>query len=151
MKTPPWPALFGSVVLLCIGCNSNTPESASVEIASTGLRLTIVRMATDPFLQRFNLTLNVKGASGCFFSTELFPDTGYVGRRNVYQVLEGSVYVVGQYDARVIDPQNCRTSLREFRHLDRDVIFIGSFDQNEEKRWTYFSAVQRPERPFEKH
>jgi len=81
----------------------------------------------------------------------LFPDTGYAGRRNVYQTLKGSVYVVGQYDARVIDPQNCRTSLREFRHLDRDVIFIGSFDQNEEKRWTYFSAAQRPERPLEKH
>jgi hypothetical protein len=107
-------------------------------------------MATDPFLQRFNLTLNVKGANGCSSSTELFPDTGYAGRRNVYQASKGSVYVVGQYDARVIDPQNCQTSLREFRHLDREVVFIGSFDQNEEKRWKYFSAAQRPEQPFEK-
>lgn len=133
-----------------MGCNSNTPEPASVEITSAGLRLTIVRMATDPFLQRFNLTLNVKGASGCSSSTELFPDTGYAGRRNVYQPSKGSVYVVGQYDARVIDPQSCRTSLKEFRHLDRDVIFIGSFDQDEEKRWRYFSAAQRLELPFEK-
>jgi hypothetical protein len=30
------------------------------------------------------------------------------------------------------------------------VIFIGSFDQDEEKRWRYFSAAQRLELPFEK-
>lgn len=137
-------------MLLCVGCNSNTPEPASVEIASARLRLTIVRMATDPFLQRFNLTLNVKGTSGCFSSTELFPDTGYAGRRNVYQASKGRVYVVGQYDARVIDSLSCRTDLSEFRHLDRDLIFIGSFDQDEGKHWAYVSAAQRPELPFEK-
>jgi hypothetical protein len=60
------------------------------------------------------------------------------------------VYVVGQYDARVIDLQNCRTSLSEFRDLDRDVVFIGSFDQDEGKHWRYFSAAQRPELAFEK-
>lgn len=145
-----WSAVFGSVVLLCVGCNSNIPEPASVEIASGRLRLTIVRMATDPFLQRFNLTLNVKGTSGCVSSTELFPDTGYVGRRNVYQAPKGRVYVVGQYDARVIDSLSCRTGLSEFRHLDRDIIFIGSFDQDENKHWAYISAAQRPELPFEK-
>ncbi|HWF58769.1 MAG TPA: hypothetical protein VN666_00410 [Nitrospira sp.] len=107
-------------------------------------------MATDPFLQRFNLTLNVKGTNGCSSSTELFPDPGYAGRRNVYQASKGRVYVVGQYDARVIDALSCRTSLSEFRHLDRDVIFIGSFDQDEDKHWTYVSAAQRPELPFEK-
>lgn len=107
-------------------------------------------MATDPFLQRFNLTLNVKGANGCFSSTELFPDTGYAGRRNVYRASKGRVYVIGQYDARVIEALSCRTSLSEFRHLDRDVIFIGSFDQDESQRWRYFSAAQRPELPFEK-
>lgn len=136
-------------MLICMGCNSNTPEPASVEIASTHIRLTIVRIATDPFLQRFNLTLNVKGASGCASSTELFPDTGYAGRRNVYQASTGSVYVVGQYDARVVDV-SCRTSLSEFRHLDRNVVFIGSFDQDESRHWTYVSAAQRPELPFEK-
>jgi len=145
-----WSAVFGSAALLCIGCNSNTPEPASAEIASAGLRLTIVRMATDPFLQRFNLTMQVKGLGGCFSSTELFPDTGYAGRRNVYQAAKGRVYVVGQYDARVIDSQNCRTNLSEFRSLDRDVIFVGSFDQDEAKRWRYFPAAQRPELPFEK-
>ena len=137
-------------MLLFVGCNSNTPEPASVELASPRLRLTIVRMATDPFLQRFNLTLNVKGASGCSSSTELFPDTGYAGRRNVYQDSKERVYVVGQYDARVIDALSCRTSLAEFRHLDRNVVFIGSFDQDESKHWTYVSAAQRPELPFEK-
>ncbi len=138
------------MVLLCTGCNSNTPEPASVEIASTRVRLTIVRTATDPFLQRFNLTLNVRGVSGCSSSTELFPDTGYAGRRNVYQASKGSVYVVGHYDARIIDSQTCQTSLSEFRHLDRDVTFIGSFDQDESKHWTYVSAAQRAELPFEK-
>lgn len=150
MNAPPWSVVFGSVVLLCVGCNSNTPEPASVGIGSPPFQLTIVRMATDPFLQRFNLILNVKGTNGCSSSTELFPDTGYAGRRNIYQTLKGSVYVIGQYDARVIDPLSCRISLSEFRHLDREVIFIGSFDQDENKHWTYVSAAQRLELPFEK-
>jgi hypothetical protein len=137
-------------VLLLIGCNSNTPEPVSAEIASARLRLTIVRMATDPFLQRFNLTMHVNSMSGCSSSTELFPDTGYAGRRNIYQAAKGRVYVVGQYDARVIDSQNCLTSLSEFRSLDRDVVFVGSFDQDETKHWRYFPAAQRPELPFEK-
>ncbi|NGZ04238.1 MAG: hypothetical protein CV090_14450 [Nitrospira sp. WS238] len=142
--------IIGSALVLAIGCNSNVPEPASADIASARLRLTIVRMATDPFLQRFNLTMNVTGAEGCASSTELFPDTGYAGRRNVYQAAKGMVYVVGQYDARIIDAQTCRTSLSEFRHLDREVIFIGSFDQDDEKRWRYFSSFQRSELPFVK-
>ncbi|MDH4087139.1 MAG: hypothetical protein OEV27_06535 [Nitrospira sp.] len=150
MNTRSWSAVVGSAVLLCIGCNSNTPEPASAEVASAQLRLTIARMATDPFLQRFNLTMHVNSMSGCSSSTELFPDTGYAGRRNIYQAAKEKVYVVGQYDARVIDSQNCRTSLSEFRSLDRDVIFVGSFDQDEAKHWRYFPAAQRPELPFEK-
>ncbi|MDR4463884.1 MAG: hypothetical protein MRJ66_06420 [Nitrospira sp.] len=142
--------ILGSALLFSVGCNSNTPEPASAEFDSAQLRLTIVRMATDPFLQRFNLTLKVQGTGGCTSSTELFPDTGYAGRRNVYQAAKGIVYVVGQYDARVIDSQTCRTSLSEFRHLDREVIFLGSFDQDDEHRWRYFSSYQRPELPFVK-
>ncbi|CUS38884.1 hypothetical protein [Candidatus Nitrospira nitrificans] len=138
------------MALLCLGCNSNTPEPASADIASAGLRLSIVRMATDPFLQRFTLTMHAKGLGGCSSSTELFPDTGYAGRRNIYQAAHGRVYVVGQYDARIIDPQSCHTHLSEFRSLDRDVIFVGSFDQDGEKHWRYFPAAQRPELPFEK-
>lgn len=126
------------------------PETASLELTSFQVRVAIVRTATDPFLQRFTLTMNVQGRGGCRSSTELFPDTGYAGRRNVYLAPRDRVYVVGQYDARIIDLQNCQTSLSEFRHLDRDVIFLGSFDQDQEKRWRYVSSLQRPELPFEK-
>ena len=151
MNTQPWLIIIGSAVLSsCIGCNRNAPEPTSADLDSARLRLTIVRMATDPFLPRFNLTMNISGTAGCSSSTELFPDTGYAGRRNVYQAAKGMVYVVGQFDARVIDSQTCQTSLVEFRHLDRDVIFLGSFDQDEDKRWRYFSSAQRPELPFAK-
>jgi hypothetical protein len=109
-----------------------------------------VRTATDPFLQRFNLALTVQGIERCSSSTELFPDTGYAGRRNVYLAGRGMIYVVGQFDARVIDPRDCRTTLSEFRHLDREVVFIGSFDEDKEHRWAYFPASQRQELPFEK-
>lgn len=126
------------------------PETASLELTSFQVRVAIVRTATDPFLQRFTLTMNVQGRGECRSSTELFPDTGYAGRRNVYLAPRDRVYVVGQYDARIIDLQNCQTSLSEFRHLDRDVIFLGSFDQDQEKRWRYVSSLQRPELPFEK-
>lgn len=93
MSTRSWSAVFGGMALLCLGCNSNTPEPASADIASAGLRLSIVRMATDPFLQRFTLTMHAKGLGGCSSSTELFPDTGYAGRRNIYQAAHGKVYV----------------------------------------------------------
>ncbi|GKS64717.1 hypothetical protein YTPLAS72_20210 [Nitrospira sp.] len=142
--------ILGSTLGIILGCNSNIPEPASAELDSAQLRVTILRMATDPFLQRFNLTMTVQGTAGCASSTELFPDTGYAGRRNVYQAAKGMVYVVGQYDARVIDSQTCRTSLSEFRHLDREVIFLGSFDQDDEHRWRYFPSFQRPELPFAK-
>lgn len=119
-----------------------------MDIVSAKLRLTIVRTATDPFLPRHNLTLTVEGEGGCSFSTELFPDTGYAGRRNIYLAAKGMVYVVGQFDARVIDSRSCRTTLSEFRHLDREVVFVGSFDEDGDRHWTYFSASTRPERPL---
>lgn len=149
MKFLAWWVIGISLLSVAAGCNSNVPETASVELTAIQLRLTIVRMATDPFLQRFNLTMNIQG-EGCHSSIELFPDTGYAGRRNVYWAAKGRVYVVGQYDARVIDPHNCQANLTEFRHLDRDVIFLGSFDQDQEKHWKYVTALQRPELPFEK-
>lgn len=121
-----------------------------MDVPSAKLRLTIARMATDLFLSRHNLTLTVEGEGGCASSTELFPNTGHASRRNIFLAAKGMVYVVGQFDARVIDPQNCRTTLSEFRHLDREVVFIGSFDEDKEHRWAYFSASQRPELPFEK-
>ncbi len=119
-----------------------------MNIASAKLRLTIVRTATDPFLRRHSLTLMVEAEGGCSSSTKLFPDTGYAGLRNVYLAAKSIVYVVGQFDARVIDSGSCRTTLSEFRHLDRDVVFVGSFDEDSDRRWTYYSASERSERPL---
>lgn len=143
-------ALVGGFCLLGAACNRSAPEPAFVDLPAEKLKLTIVRTATDLFLQRFNLTLKVEGSDGCSTSTDLFPDTGYAGRRNVYLAGKGMIYVVGQFDARVINPQDCRAILSEFRHLDRQVVFLGSFDQNTDKRWVYFSAAERPELAFEK-
>ncbi|MGQ0665688.1 MAG: hypothetical protein ACT4O4_01525 [Nitrospiraceae bacterium] len=138
------------MALLSSACNSSTPEPAYLDIPSWNLRLTIVRMATDPFLPRYNLTMTVTGQGSCSSSTELFPDTGYAGRRNIYLAARGMVYVVGQFDARIIDSHSCGTTLSEFRHLDREVVFVGSFDEDGERHWKSFSAAERPELPFEK-
>ncbi len=147
-----WPILAIGISLLFDACNRTEPEPASTDLPFAQLRLTIVRTATDLFLQRFNLTLKVDGQGNnrCASTTELFPDTGYAGRRNVYLAGRGLIYVVGQFDARIINPQDCKTSLSEFRHLDRHVVFLGSFDQNIDKRWIYFPAAERSELPFEK-
>lgn len=148
MKRIRWSAGLGGLALVCGACNSGAPEPASADIPSTEARLTIVRMATDPFLSRHSLKLMVEGRGGCSSSTELFPDTGYASRRNIYLAAKGMVYVVGQFDARVIDSHTCQTSLSEFRHLDREVVYVGSFDEDGERHWTYFSAAERPERPL---
>jgi hypothetical protein len=148
VKRAPWSVALGSLALVCGACNSGAPEPASVDIPSAQVRLTIVRMATDPFLPRHTLKLMVEGRGGCSSSTELFPDTGYASRRNVYLAAQGMLYVVGQFDARVIDSRSCQTTLSEFRHLDREVVFVGSFDEDGERHWTYFSAGERPERPL---
>ncbi len=139
-------AAFAGAGLLCAACNSGVPEPASVDVPSAHMRLTVIRAATDPFLSRHNLTLKVEGAGGCIASTELFPDTGYAGRRNLYLSVKGHIYIVGQFDARVIDPMTCSIVLSEFRHLDREVVFLGSFDEDGERRWTYFPASVRAER-----
>jgi hypothetical protein len=136
--------------LLLGACNSDEPVPASVEFSADQVRLTITRVATHPFLSRHDLRLTFGGPGGCSSETELFPDTGYVSRRNLYLTRAGLLYVVGQFDARVIDPLQCLITLAEFRTLDRYVTFLGSFDENEQKRWTYFPAGQRPELPFEK-
>jgi hypothetical protein len=145
-----WLALIVSLCSISAACNRSAPEPASADLPAAHLRLTIIRTATDLFLQRFNLTLKVQGSGGCSTSTDLFPDTGYAGRRNVYLAGKGVIYVVGQFDARVISPQDCQATLSEFRHLDRQVVFLGSFDVDSERRWTYFPASQRPELAFEK-
>ena len=141
---------FVGLFLLLTGCNSDVPVPASVEFSADQLRLTITRTATNPFLSRHDLHLSFKGPGGCSSEVELFPNTGYVSRRNLYQAGAGVLYVVGQFDARVIDVKHCTVTLAEFRTLDRYVTFLGSFDENEQKVWTYFPASQRSELPFEK-
>ncbi|MGH7147255.1 MAG: hypothetical protein ACREIJ_05050 [Nitrospiraceae bacterium] len=141
---------MAGLLLLLAACNSDVPVPASVEFSADQVRLTITRVATSMFLSRHDLRLAVEGPAGCLTEAELFPNTGYASRRNLYQAGAGLLYVVGQFDARVIDPLHCTITLAEFRTLDRYVTFLGSFDENEQKRWTYFPASQRPELPFEK-
>ena len=141
---------LAGILLLLAACNSDVPEPASVEFSPDQTRLTITRVATSPFLSRHDLRLTLEGPGDCSNEAVLFPNTGYVSRRNLYQAGAGLLYVVGQFDARVIDPRQCTITLVEFRTLDRDVTFLGSFDESEQKRWTYFPASQRPELPFEK-
>jgi len=142
--------LLVAAIAALSACNSGVPEPASTEIPGTGLRVTIVRVATDPFLSRHNITMAIERAGGCAQTVDLFPDTGHNSRRNVYLTAQSQVYVVGQFDARVIDARQCTVTLSEFRHLDKEVIFVGSFDENADEQWGFVSAAERSERPFEK-
>jgi len=142
--------LLVGVGVLCGACNSGVPEPASVELASMQLRLTLVRVATDPFLSRHNLRLRVEGPGGCTATEDLFPDTGHASRRNVYSTPDKLVYLVGQFDARVVDSQRCAITLSEFRHLQREVTFLGSFDEGPDGRWAFIPSSERPEKPFDK-
>lgn len=141
---------FVVLTSVVVGCNSDVPVPVSVDLPSAQLRLTITRVATHPFLARYNLRLAVDGPGGCSTTSDLFPDTGYVSRRNLYQTPGGMIYVIGQFDARVIDGARCTVTLTEFRHLKPGAMFLGSFDTDDDGRWTYFPAGRRPERPFEK-
>lgn len=142
--------LLVAVIGILGACNSGVPEPASTEIPGTGLRVTLVRVATDPFLSRHNLTMTIERAGGCTQTVDLFPDTGHTSRRNVYVTAKALIYIVGQYDARVLDARACTITLSEFRHLEREVIFVGAFDENADERWTFVPASERAERPFEK-
>ena len=141
---------MAGLLFLLTACNNDAPVPASVEFSADRARLTITRTATSPFLSRHDLLLTLTGSGGCSLHVDLFPNTGYASRRNLYQAGVGVLYVVGQFDARVIDVPHCTVTLAEFRTLDRYVTFLGSFDENEQKVWTYFPASQRSELPFEK-
>lgn len=144
------PAVLGIFVLLVLsGCRSDTPQPATVEVSSAGTRVTVTRVASHPFLARYNLKLRIDGPNGCRASMDLFPDTGGVSRRNLYEIRGGLLYVIGQYDARVIDTRTCVITLSEFRFLEPHRSFLGSFDEDEGRGWTFLSRERRPERPFE--
>ncbi len=147
----PYPARYlAGLFLFLVACNNEGPVPAAVEFSADQVRLTITRTATNPFLSRHDLHLTFVGPEGCSIEVDLFPNTGYASRRNLYQAGAGVLYVVGQFDARVIDVPHCTVTLAEFRTLDRYVTFLGSFDENEQKAWAYFPASQRSELPFEK-
>ncbi len=141
-------SLLGSIVLLN-GCNSDVPVSAVTQVTPPGFTITVTRVATHPFLSRFNLKLTVSTAGGCSATSELFPDTGGVSRRNLYLATLDRLYVVGQFDVRRFDPQRCRIELIEFRSLEDGLRFIGSFDVERSGQWVFLTASTRGERPFE--
>jgi len=148
-RGPAW--IVMGLVLLLAACNSDRPEPAEADLPSAGLRVRVTRVATHPFLSRYRLTLQVDGPQGCTDTAELFPDTGYAGRRNLYEQASGTITLVGQYDARVIDRTRCTIRLVEFQSLVGQSKFLGAFDVDAQKRWQFFPASLRPERPFEKH
>ena len=148
-RGPAW--IVMGLVLLLAACNSDRPEPAEADLPSAGLRVRVTRVATHPFLSRYRLTLQVDGPQGCTDTAELFPDTGYAGRRNLYEQASGMITLVGQYDARVSDRTRCTIRLVEFQSLVGQSKFLGAFDVDAQKRWQFFPASLRPERPFEKH
>lgn len=146
-----WPVVYLlGLISLLTGCNSDQPMPATAEVFSAGLRVTITRVATHPFLARYNLKLRMDGPNTCSASTDLFPDTGGVSRRNLYQAASGRIYVLGQFDLRAVDASACTIRLVEFRYLEKGATFLGTFDEDEQRRWIFMPAAVRAERPFEK-
>ena len=141
--------LSGSILLIA-ACNSEVPVSAVTDVPFSGLHVIVTRVATHPFLARFNLKLTVSTVNNCSATSELFPDTGGASRRNLYLADSGRLYVVGQYDVRRFDAQKCLVELIEFRSLESNMIFVGSFDVDGAGQWTFFPASARAERAFEK-
>jgi hypothetical protein len=115
-----------------------------------GLRVTVTRVATHPFLARYNLKVRIERRDGCVAASELFPDTGQAARRNLYLAHSGTVLVVGQFDARVLPVDGCVIQLVEFHQLEQAQTFLGTFDLDERKQWRFLPPDVRPERPFEK-
>jgi hypothetical protein len=140
--------LLGCLILFN-GCNSDVPVTAMTEVTPPGFRVIVTRVATHPFLARFNLTLTIDRPGGCSATSEVFPDTGGVSRRNLYVTSRDRLYLVGQFDVRRFEPKSCRIELIEFRSLEPGLNFIGSFDADPSGRWTFFPADQRAERRFE--
>lgn len=141
-------SVLSASVCLLAGCNSDVPVPAVAHIVPPGVEVTVTRVATHPFLARFNLQLMAKSAGDCAVRSDLFPDTGGVSRRNVYRGSADRVYVIGQFDVRRFDPRSCRIELMEFRMVESGLIYAGSFDTDVSGHWTFFPAEMRSERPF---
>jgi hypothetical protein len=141
---------FLGVLFLVAACNSDIPVPAVAVVTPPGAQVTVTRVATHPFLSRFNLKLSVSMFNSCLATSDLFPDTGGVSRRNVYTTDAGLLYVVGQFDVRRFDAQRCRIELVEFQSLEPNMRFVGSFDLDDKGSWTFLPAYARAERPFEK-
>lgn len=150
MTSRQWAAGLSGSILLIAACNSDVPVSAVTDVPFSGFHVTVTRIATHPFLARFNLKLTVSTVNNCSATSELFPDTGGVSRRNLYVGASGRLYVVGQYDVRRFDTQKCLVELIEFRSLESNMIFVGSFDVDGAGQWTFLPASARAERAFEK-
>jgi hypothetical protein len=135
--------------ILSGACNSDVPEPAVMESPRLGLRVTVTRVATHPFLARYNLKVRMERRDGCVAASELFPDTGQAARRNLYLTQSGAVLVVGQFDARVLRKDGCVIHLVEFHQLEQGRTFLGTFDLDEGKRWRFLPPDLRPERPFD--
>ena len=131
-------------------CNSDVPEPAVATFQEAGLRATLTRVATHPFLARYNLRLQIERRDGCVASSEIFPDTGQAGRRNVYLTQTGALLVVGQFDARMLPRDRCVIELVEFHQVERRRTYLGVFDSDRGKGWRFFSSDARPEEGFEK-
>ena len=138
------------LVALLASCNSDVPVTATTELDPPGYSVALTRMATHPFLARFNLKVIIRTRSGCSATSELFPDTGGVSRRNLYLDSSDRLYVVGQFDVRRFDQGRCLVELIEFRSLESSTTYVGSFDVDQNRNWTFFPVGVRPEQPFEK-
>ena len=141
--------VFWLSLWLLPACNSDVPVTAVGQITPAGVEVTVTRIATHPFLARFNLKLTVRSAGGCSATSEVFPDTGGVSRRNIYRGSAGQLYVMGQFDVRRFDPHLCRIELIEFRSLETGLTFVGSFDLDGSGRWSFIPPDVQPERPFQ--
>lgn len=148
IRWPDGPAAVFAASALIAACNSDVPVSAVAE-TSPGLRITVTRVATHPFLARFNLKVTVTTPNGCSATSDLFPDTGGVSRRNIYRGTMDRLYVIGQFDVRRFDPQTCMIHLMEFRSLEPGLLFLGTFDSDLSGRWTFLRPDMRAERPFQ--
>ena len=145
-----WAMVVSGSALLIIACHSDVPVSAVTDLMPSGFHVIVERAATHPFLARFNLKLTVSTINSCSATSELFPDTGGVSRRNLYLALSGDLYVVGQFDVRRFDAQKCRIELIEFRSLQSNMTFVGAFDVDSSGKWAFLPASARAERAFEK-